>query len=372
MIYFENASKGTEGFNTHVMSYTFCVSFSKFLGLPFYLDFEIPSSTPPAYALKPDLKDRFSILMDSDRSLVSDLLDMPADRVFEIDRHSANKAEFQLLYSYFATTDEMRERFENTMMWDFFGFGRFPMIREQLQGVDLIEWTHTKLANPSTFYFLPRKEKEELLAACAIRYIEPLEDLAATLIEQLGRFNAVHLRLGDFRTNYASDEFSVDGPRFCEFVRANLADPDLPVLIATDGLDEKEVFEEIFAGAKVTFIDELVFDDFRARYAGLPFTDFNALTVLNQLICAAADTFIGTYRSTFTTIIHRLRQERYGKVDFHFFPDGRVARLLNDEMKIAPDRSGFFDWNRYSVFAEDHSSMAWMREWDHKKTSLDV
>lgn len=372
MIYFENASKGTEGFNTHVMSYTFCVAFSKFLDRPFFLDFEIPSSTPPAYALKPELKDKFAVLMNSERSLVSDLLDIPANRVFEIDRNVENKTEFQLLYSHFATTEEMRAKFEDTMMWDFFGFGRFPMIREQLKEKTLIEWTHTKLANPSTFFFLPRREKEELLAECAIRYIEPLEKLASKVIEQAGKFNAVHLRLGDFRTNYAADEFSVDGPRFRDFVRANLANPELPVLIATDGLDEMETFEEIFAGAEVIFIDDLIFDEFRESYASLPFTDFNALTVLNQLICAASDSFIGTYRSTFTTIIHRLRQERYGKADFHFFPDGRVVRLLNDDMKIVPDRSGFFDWNRYSVFAEDHSSMAWMREWDHAKTSLDL
>jgi hypothetical protein len=310
--------------------------------------------------------------MKSGRSLVSDLLDMPADRVSEIDRNVGNKAEFQLLYSHFATTEEMRAKFEGTMIWDFFGFGRFPMIREQLLDNDLIEWTHTKLTNPSTFFFLPRKEKNELLDSCAIRYIEPLEKLAATIIGQAGKYNAVHLRLGDFRTNYAADEFSVDGPRFREFVRANLGDPELPVLIATDGLDEKETFEEIFSGTRVAFIDELIFDEFIESYAGLPFTDFNALTVLNQLICAASETFIGTYRSTFTTIIHRLRQERYGKADFHFFPDGRVARLLNDQMQIVPDRSGFFDWNRYSVFAEDHSSMAWMREWNFANTSLDM
>jgi len=71
-------------------------------------------------------------------------------------------------------------------------------------------------------------------------------------------------------------------------------------------------------------------------------------------------------------MIHRLRQERYRKADFEFFPDEKVARLLRVELRIAPDRSGFFDWNRYSVFAENHSAMAWMREWDHDLSTIDV
>jgi hypothetical protein len=100
--------------------------------------------------------------------------------------------------------------------------------------------------------------------------------------------------------------------------------------------------------------------------------DFNVLTVINQLIAAAGQTFVGTYRSTFSGIIHRLRQERYGYKDFNFFPDERVSLLLNDEMKIVPDRSGFFHWNRFSQFMQDHESMAWRREWDFDLSSVPI
>lgn len=372
MIYFENASRGTEGFNTHVMSFSFCVAFSNFLDRPFYFDFEIPSSTPPAYALRPGLKERFAILTESERSLVSDLLDIKANRLNSIDRNIPKKANFELLYSHFATTEEMRRKFAGTMIWDFFGFGRVPIIREQLLETNIIEWTHTKLANPSVFFFLPRQEKNDLLASCALRYIEPLEKLAARIVEQAGKYNAVHLRLGDFLTNYAADEYSVNESLFREYVRANLVDPSLRLWVATDGLDDKEALKRIFPGMELVFMDEFILDEFKDSFVSLPFRDFNALTVLDQLICAASETFVGTYRSTFTTIIHRLRQERYGKTDFNFFPDGRVARLLDDKLRITPDRSGFFDWNRFSVFAADHSSMAWMREWDFSRTSLDV
>lgn len=291
--------------------------------------------------------------------------------MFSIDRQIENKAGFQLLYSYFITTDELRTKFEGTMVWDSFSVGRHCLTREQLQQSELIEWTHSKIATPAFFYFLKRPEKQALMDSVKIQYLDEIEKLAAGITQKAGAFNAFHLRLGDFLTNYKADDYAVDIPRFEEYVKAVFPDKTMPVLAATDGLHEKELFQTMFPDHRIIFIDELIFDEYRGEYERLPYTDFNVVSILNQLICSEAETFIGTYRSTFTAIIHRLRQERYGKKDFHFFPDGKVARLLKDN-KILPDRHGFFDWNRYSAFAEDHPAMAWMREWDHDLTSIDI
>jgi hypothetical protein len=370
MIYFENASRGEEGLNTHLMSYTLCVSLSNFLERDFYFDYEIPCSTPPAYASKKEFKDRFKILLASERSLITDLIDIPARRIFEIDRQTENKAAYQLLYSHFVTTEELKKKFAGSIVWDSFGVGRFAQTREDLQGFDLIEWTHTKLSNPNTFYFLEKNEKRELLKSVETIYLDEIENLAAGIINQCGRYNAVHLRLGDFLTNYEQDQYAVEPESFRKYIEANFEEKDIPLLIATDGLDEKELFADLLKNFRPVFIDDLIFDEFRREYAELPFTDFNVLSILNQLLCAAGELFIGTYRSTFTGIIHRLRQERYGKRDFNFFPDGKVSKLLSEDYKITADRSGFFDWNRYSVFTEDHQSMAWMREWDFERSVL--
>jgi hypothetical protein len=373
MIYFENSSRGEEGLNTHVMSYVLAISMSRFLDREFYFDYEIPCSTPPDFASKSGFEEKFGVVMTSGRSLVTDLLDMPARRVFEIDRDVSNKVEYQLLFSYFMTTEAMRRRFEGTFIWDAFGVGRVPLTREELQKFELIEWTHTKLSAPAIFYFLPAEEKRELLASVRVRYAKPIEDLATKIVAEMGgvqSFNAVHSRLGDFRQNYAEDEYSINEELFAKYIAATFPDRGLPVLIATDGLDEKAAFERMFAGYQLTFVDELILGEFRHEYLELPFTDFNSLTILNQLICAAADIFIGTYRSTFTGMIHRLRQERYDRRDFAYFPDAKVAKLLNEKLQIMPDRSGFFDWNRYSIFSEDHGQMCWMREWDHERSIL--
>jgi hypothetical protein len=381
MIYFENASRGEEGLNTHVMSWTMCISLSNFLDRDFFFDFEIPCSTPPSYASRPEFREKYGILLESRRSLVSQLVEIPNRRVFEIDREppSTNeargfrKAEFQLIYSHFATTEAMRKRFEGTIVWDSFAVGRIPQTREELAEIDMIEWTHTKLANPAAFYFLGREEKRKLLDSIKIRYLDGVERLAAKIAEDVGPHNAVHLRLGDYFKNYGVDGYAIHAERFRAYVRSTFPDYSMPVLVATDGLHEKEMFAEIFDGYQVIFIDEFVFDHYRRAYGELEFTDYNALSIVNQLLCSTADHFIGTFRSTFTGIIHRLRQERYAKTDFDFFPDERVARQqLNGEGRIAPDRTGFFDWNRFSVFSGDHSSLAWMREWNHELTTIDV
>lgn len=368
MIYFENSSRGAEGFNTHLMSYTLCLSLSNFLDRDFFFDYEIPSSTPPDYALKDEYREKFKILLDSERSLVTDLIEMPGRRRFEINREAANRA--GIGFCCFLTTEKIKTKFAGTVIWESFALGRFDLTCEMLQDYDLIEFSPSKLTNPSAFYFLNKNEKKELLKSVEIKYKPEIENLAEKIAAQIGKFNSFHLRLGDFLTNYHADEYSVNLERFKNYIGATFADRRLPVLAATDGLYEKQLFAEMLEGFKVIFIDELIFDEYKRDYRELEFTDFNVLSIINQLLCAAAENFIGTYRSTFTTIIHRLRQERFGKTDFNFFPDGKIAKLLTPDYKIKADQQGFFDWNRYSVFSADHTSMAWMREWNFDLTSL--
>ncbi len=370
MLYFENASRGVEGFNTHVMSYTLAASLANFLDRPFYFDFEIPSSTPPDFAFDDQFRERFSLLLTSERSLVSDLITTPVRRVQSIDRGLANKLELQLVYSHFVTTEDMTAKFGGTIIWDSFSAGRIPLTREYLRSFDLIDWTHSKLSHTAFFYFLPRPEKAELLESVRLAYLEPIERLAKRIIEQLGPFNSAHLRFGDFERMYRQDDFAIDPLKFNLFLKSAFSDGELPLLVATDGLHEKDRLRQIFAGVRLIFVDELILDEFGKEFRELPFTDFNVITVLDQLIAAAGIEFVGTYRSTFTGIIHRLRQERYGRRDFNFFPDEKVARLIDPNGRIVPDMSGFFDWNRFSVFAEDHASMAWKREWDRELSAI--
>lgn len=370
MIYFENGSYGAEGLNTHVYSWTLCIAFSNFLGRDFFFDYEIPSSRPPEYVLRPELKERFRILVDSPRSLVSDLMDIPNRRVHEIDRSVENKTGYQLLYSHFATTKDIRERLQNTLVWDSFAVGRIPLIREELLAYDLIEWTHSKVSSVAFFFLLERDAKDEILRSVAVRYRPDIESFAGAISLEVGPHYAAHVRLSDFVAY--SDEYSFETEHFRRYLDKVFPDRSLPVMIATDALYEKEQIAKAFEGFKTIFIDELIFDEYRDAYQSLDFTDYNVLTIVNQLICGSAERFVGTYRSTVTGIIHRLRQERLGDRNFDFWPEQRIRKLLSPEFKLTPDRSGFFDWNRFSLLSETHPQMAWMREWDYELSAIDI
>jgi hypothetical protein len=372
MIYFENSLSQGEGFNTHVMRYTMCIALSNFLDRDFFFASGRPSTTPPDYALQDGYKKKFEILMTSRRSEVFDLVVIPNRRSPEIDRSVSNKIEVQMIMSYFFTTREMKDRFENSFIWNAFAVGRFAAIREELQSRDLIEFTHQTLSSPAYSFFLPRREKEDLLRSVRIKYLDEIESFVAPVSAELGKFYAVHIRLGDFLKIYAADEYAIAEEKYKEYISVAFPDRAIPVLIATDALHEKEVLQRLFEGYRTIFIDEFIFDNYVDEYRRLPFTDFNVLTIIDQLLCVEAELFIGTYRSTFTSIIHRLRQERRRKKDFNFFPDKRVSKLIGDSQTIKPDRSGFFDWNRYSVFATDHHDMSWRREWDHDLTTIDI
>ena len=371
MIYFENYKKGEAGFNNHLVPYTLCASLSNFLGRDFFFDYECPTFTPPEFAVNGDERNKFKLLMESKRSLVSDLVKIPNRRVYEVDRNTRNKIRLEDLFLNFLTTSDQKAKYGDTMIWNFFGLGREAISREYLQEFDLIEVGEKgTLVNVSFLYFLRRPEKNELLDSVRIIYRDDLEKLSKKISDQIGQYNAVHLRLGDFRTAYDSDGFKVNAEKFARYFDEMMPDKSVPVLVATDGLHEKELFAELLKPFRYRFIAEMVFEEYGRDFSEMEFTDFNALSVIDQITCAYSEIFIGTCRSTFTSIIHRLRQERHGKTDFNFVPDERIMRLLTPDNQIRADSGGFFEWNRYSIFSEHYQYPAWMREWNYELTSL--
>jgi hypothetical protein len=370
MIYFQNHRKGKSGLNNHVIPYTLAVALSNFLEREFFFDHEIPTITLPPLRPEGRLESRIRHVIDAPRSLVSDLLAIPGRRVFEIDRTEEGKHYVEDPMLMFMTDRANRDKFADTMIWNFFSLGRGPLIKEDLEKFRLIEFGDNCIINASFFFFLEREAKQRLLDSIKVIYRIELETLGAKIADSLGRFNAIHLRLGDFQTIYGSDGYTIEPEMFASLLRVVFDGTDLPVLIATDEFQQKDAFRKILEGYRYEFIDEIILADYFDDFRSLPFSDFNSLAIINQLICAAGERFVGTCRSTFTSVIHRLRQERFGKTDFDFFPDERVRRHLDSNLRTVPDGKGFFEWNRYSAFAEHYEYPAWMREWNYSLTSV--
>ncbi len=370
MIYFENHNNGRTGLNNHVIPYTVCIAISNFLERDFYFDHEIPASTLPHFHAAGPLKEQLEHVITSPRSLVSEVLDIPVRRRFEIDRDIAKKLRVDDPMLMFMTDAIQREKFGSTMIWNFFSLGRSPLIREELNEYDLVEFGNNCIINASFFFFLEREAKRRLLDSIRIKYRGELERLGEKIRSSLGRYNAIHMRMGDFLTFYAADGYSIEPAEFARLLRAAFPDRDVPVVVATDDFYEREAFSTILDGFKYSFIDETILGEFFEDFKELPFTDFNSISVLNQLICSGAENFVGTCRSTFTSVIHRLRQERAGRTDFVFFPDARTRRHMTADFLFVPDGQGFFEWNRYSAFAEHYEYPAWMREWNYELTAV--
>ena len=131
------------------MRYTTCIAVSNFIDRDFYFASGRPSNTPPEYAVSGREKEKFAILMESPRSEVVDLVRIANRLHAEVDRSLSNKLEIQVLMSYFFTTQELKAKFDDSFIWNAFAVGRFPLIREELQTYDLIEFTHQTLTSPS-------------------------------------------------------------------------------------------------------------------------------------------------------------------------------------------------------------------------------
>jgi hypothetical protein len=222
-------------------------------------------------------------------------------------------------------------------------------------------------------------------------------DYANFIVDKIGDFDAVHLRMGDFHLedhkldlngkpfpkdywdpNFASTKF-----RSAEDI-INVFDKtftkDKPILISSDGFDTSGMKlphrKSIFVKLKneypnVIFIDDLILKD-KINYEyfkELPYNGSLVIAIISQLICSKSDIFIGTMLSTFSGIIQRYRQK-----DFKFLWDEIPPtpgpwneektkidvsyRFKNCEM-VETDE-GYFSWNRINY---NQISPAWMREW---------
>lgn len=181
-----------------------------------------------------------------------------------------------------------------------------------------------------------------------LRYLDELQCAAARVVTELrsiakrdvdnnsnGSFDAFHIRRGDFQykeTRLDADEL---------YSRSKDYVPEGSVLyIATD--ERKKAFFKIFGEHyKVYYLD-----NFKHLFPGL---NTNYYGMLDQLIASKARTFVGTFHSTFTGYINRMRGyhaeqkqlpgHEQGIIDsFYFNPDNQKDAMR----KYRPMRRPFF------------------------------
>ncbi|MEM1110356.1 MAG: O-fucosyltransferase family protein [Pseudomonadota bacterium] len=200
----------------------------------------------------------------------------------------------------------------------------------------------------------------------------PYADLAKRVATDLGAFNAVHMRRGDFKVTYGVTVLDRQPWEAIETMDHHFSRDDR-LLICTDERDDPFFAEIRESWPDHVFIDHHILENYAAEFAALPQHDSLALAYLSQLVAAESSDFIGSMTSTFSAMIQRLRGNRGKQENFKFFwnelpdPGEKLERGRHPISECVPmDRglmieefSGAYSWNRYSQLLNP----AWMREW---------
>ena len=155
-----------------------------------------------------------------------------------------------------------------------------------------------------------------------LRYLDELQCAAARVVQAIrqksysnnensgGEFDSMHIRRGDFQfkqTRLDADEVYANS-------KDVLADGGV-LYIATDERD-KDFFKPFRDNYEVYFLD-----DFKHLFKGL---NTNYYGMLDQLIVSRGRVFVGTYYSTFSGFINRLRGYEVAKYKEEGFEDGTL------------------------------------------------
>jgi len=200
----------------------------------------------------------------------------------------------------------------------------------------------------------------------------PFRDLATRVARDIGSFNAVHLRRGDFKVTYGVTTLERQ-PWEAIDAMDQVFRRDEPLVILTDERDDP-FFQEIKrAYPNHYFIDWHILDHYADEFAQLPCRDSLSLAYLSQLVAAESQDFIGTMTSTFTALIQRYRGNRGKQEWFRFLwneladPGQAIERgrhaisdcIALERGVMVEEFDGPYSWNRVSQLLDP----AWMREW---------
>lgn len=222
------------------------------------------------------------------------------------------------------------------------------------------------------FYFDNETRRSTYQMLQRMQAKKPYAELARRVAADLGTFNAVHMRRGDFKVTYGVTVLDRQPWEAIDAMEKHFSRNDR-LLICTDERDDPFFDELKSTWADHLFIDHHILDHYGAEFAQLPQHDNIALAYLSQLVAAESQDFIGTMTSTFTSMIQRYRGNRGKAEPFKFLwnelpePGERSERGRHPVSECIPLDNGVmieqfegpYSWNRYSPLLNP----AWMREW---------
>jgi hypothetical protein len=378
--YYTNYQSGGSGLSNGIMSIEVGVILAHLTNRLLVLDGNVP---PPANIVSYD--GRVSNLKPS---RITDLLDMPVPWV-EPDAVALNGLEsleltglslMDLAIYYPRTLDlstsDARSfaRDRNHWLTVVGEHDEVPVLR--LSEAPLVPGTrrhrHNLCSYSYLFYLDPEVRRSVYRLLQRMQAKRPFAELAHRVARDIGPFNAVHLRRGDFKVTYGVTTLDRKPHEAIEAMDQVFGRKE-PLVIVTDERDDPFFMEIKLAYPQHYFVDWHILDNYGAEFAALPQTDSLSLAYLSQLVAGEAKEFIGTMTSTFTGLIQRYRGNRGKNEAFRYLwnelPDtyqdlerGRHAIsecVPLDRGQMIEQFPGPYTWNRVS----QRLNPAWMREW---------
>ena len=226
----------------------------------------------------------------------------------------------------------------------------------------------------STFFYLDRAAQQQMHDA--LRRMTPKPELASfarKISEDLGEFNAVHIRRGDFKQTVGVTTLDRLGEDAIEAMDQHFNRQDR-LIVLTDEADDPffDVIRESYSGA--VFLDWHILRNYGNDFNELPHHDSIALAYISQLVAARSKDFIGTMTSTFTGLIQRFRGNLGKDEPFKFLwnelppIDAKLERgrhVFGDDIRldagvmVEETHRGPYTWNRVN----QRLNSGWQREW---------
>ena len=241
---------------------------------------------------------------------------------------------------------------------------------KQNEAADLHIGSHT-LGHYSYFFYLDDDHRGKVIDLMRqLRPKQPYLDAADRLAESVGKFNAIHVRRGDFLSNALSKEgitraATVSGEELVVNLASRMRREDT-LVICTDGAPEEEIFGPIRKYFhEVIFLDHYLGESAAAKevMGQLPRDNEAVRVLLTQLIASRAQVFAGTLFSTFTALIHRLRGFADPEAEFLYCYNDFVSPLVRFEnCEFLPVQDGAYTWNRLG-YPVSPDAFSWFREW---------
>ena len=159
------------------------------------------------------------------------------------------------------------------------------------------------ISHYSRFFFGRTKELDEKISS--VKFKKEYIEFADLVANYLGEFNGIHARLTDHQPVFKiKEDMILDSIKNFD---------DSQIIVLTDDINHT-----IFKNKNIKFLDDIIVDNFSHEFMSLPVHSEIAYGAVCSLIMSRSKDFYGTFGSTFTGYIHRIRNQKNLPNNFKF------------------------------------------------------